>query len=188
MTVTGSSLDQRVTVLRLDYDPQTDTYAWKEDRRTWAAAKQDTGRNLFSTVGIGARGVTFTLRRNRRLTLFHAIRWRSWFCFLTAILDSDPGFVEIKAALCEPVECRKDADQETPGCSFPGILTEKYAGHQQLDPQAEVTGDFVLVTPKTVALAPGSWVSADGVYYLVRVPHEQDACKNEYEVRRKVDC
>lgn len=188
MATTGSALKDRVQVLELDYDEGTDTYAWATTRRTWAAAEQDTRNNLFSSVGVGARGVTFTIRRSPSLTLHNAFRWRGQHCFLTSIVDGDPGFQIVKAALCEPSECRKDADKEPQGCLFPGILTEKYVGHEQLDLHAEVTGDFVLVTPKTVKLAPGSWVTVGGDYFLVRAPHELDPFKNEYELRRKEDC
>lgn len=185
---TGSSLKERLQVQRLLYDSDTDTYAWTEDRLIWAEAARDDRSNLFSSVGVGARGVTFTIRRSPRLTLRNAFRWRGRFCFLTAIMDGDPGFQTVKAALCEPSACRKDTDTEVPGCRFPGILTEKYVGHAQLDPHAEVTGDFVLVTPKPITLDPGSWVTVDGAYFLVRAPHELDPFKNEYEIQRKEDC
>ncbi len=178
----------RLQVLRLDYDPNEAAYAWVEDRRTWAAAEQDTKANLFSSVGVGARGVTFTIRKSPSLTLHNAFRWRGRHCFLTSIMDGEPGFQVVKAALCEPAECCADADKTPPGRLFPGVLTEKYVGHEQTDLHSEVTGDFVLVTPKAIVLAPGSWVTVDGAYFLVRVPHELDPYKNEYEIRRKEDC
>ncbi|WP_300605410.1 hypothetical protein [uncultured Oscillibacter sp.] len=186
MSTTGSNLDQAVQVLELRRDG--DTYAWEKARRTWAAAEQDARKNLFSSVGIGAHGVTFTIRKSRPLTLHNAFRWRGRFCFLTSIVDGDPGFQVVKAALCDPLDCIKDADRAPQGCRFPGVLTEKYVGHEQLDPHAEVTGDLVLVTPKAVALVPGSWVIAEDRYFLVRVPHELDPFKNEYEIRRREDC
>lgn len=188
MATTGSALKDRVQVLELGYDMSMNTFAWAKKRQIWAAAEQDTRSNLFSSVGVGARGVTFTIRRSPSLTLHNAFRWRGRHCFLTSIVDGDPGFQVVKAALCEPAECLQNADRDPRGCWFPGILTEKYVGHEQLDPHAEVTGDFVLVTPKTVRLAPGSWVTVSGDYFLVRVPHELDPFKNEYEVRRKEDC
>lgn len=188
MSTTGSTLKHRIQVLKLDCDSDTSDYAWVEERRTWAGAEQDTRINLFSSIGVGARGITFTVRRNSRLTLYNAFRWRGQFCFLTSIMDGDPGFHTVKAALCEPSECQKDADRNPAGCRFPGVLTEKYMGHEQLDPHAEVTGDFVLVTPKAVTLAPGSWVTVGDRYFLVRVPHELDPFKNEYEIQRKEDC
>ncbi|WP_455581197.1 hypothetical protein [Dysosmobacter sp.] len=187
-SITGSDLKQPVRVLRLKHDETESRYVWAEDYPSWVKAEQDTRSNLFSAVGIGARGVTFMMRKNKRLSLFHAIRWQGQFCFLTSITDAEPGFVTVKAALCEPVLCQKDADKTPPGCQFPGILTEKYVGHSQPDFHAEVTTDYVLVTPKAVELAPGSWVIADGRYYRVRVPHLLDPYKNEFEIRRKEDC
>ena len=139
-------------------------------------------------AGVGAHGVTFTICKSRTLTLHNALRRRGQFCFLTSIVDGDPGFQVVKAALCDPVDCIKDADLETQGCRFPGILTEKYVGHEQLDPHAEVTGDLVLVTPKVVSLKPDSWVLIGDRHFLVRIPHELDRYKNEYEIRRTEDC
>lgn len=185
---TGSDLKERVQVQHLLHSPEANTYAWEVKRNTWAAAVQDDRKNLFSSVGIGARGVTFTIRRSSSLALTNSFLWRGRFCFLTSIVDGDPGFQVVKAALCDPVDCIQDADRESQGCRFPGILTEKYVAHEQLDPQSEVTGDLVLVTPKAVTLAPGSWVIAGGRYFKVRVPHELDPYKNEYEIRRKEDC
>lgn len=185
---TGSDLKERIQVQCLLHYPEADAFAWEVSRNIWAAAEQDARSNLFSSAGTGARGVTFTVRRSRALTLHNAFRWRGQFCFLTAIEDGEPGFQVVKAALREPLVCVQDADMEPVGCTFPGILTEKYAGHQQLEPHAEVTGDFVLVTPKMITLAPGSWVTVGGAYYLVRVPHELEPFRNEYEIRRKEDC
>lgn len=185
MKTTGSSLNQAVQVLKLRRDGNV--FAWEVSRNTWAAAEQDARSNLFSSAGTGARGVTFTLRRSRALTLHNAFRWRGQFCFLTAIGDGDPGFQVVKAALCEPVDCQNDTHLTPPGFRFPGILTEKYVGHEQRDPHVEITGDFVLVTPKEIALEPGYWITVSGVYFEVLLPHELDPYKNEYEIRRKVD-
>lgn len=187
-SITGSELKQPVRVLRLEYDEREDAFVWGEDYSSWAKAEQDARSNLFSSVGIGARGVTFTMRKNHRLSLFKAIRWRGQFCFLTSMMDASPGFVTVNAALCDPAACRKDADKTPPGFRFPGILTEKYVGHDQPDLHAEVTTDYVLVTPKDVELAPGSWVIVAGRYYKVLVPHLLDSYKNEFEIRRKDDC
>lgn len=186
--IDAGSLRDRVRVQRLHYDKGENAFAWELDRLTWADAELDTRSNLFSSAGVGARGVTFTMRVNSRLTLHNSFLWRGRFCFLTAILDAEPGFVTVKAALCEPVECRKDADLAEPGCQFPGILTEKYVGHTAPDLHAEVTTDYVLVTPKAVGLAPGSWVTAAERYYRVLEPHELDPYKNEYVIRRREDC
>lgn len=187
-SITGSDLKQPVRVQRLEYDDAEDTFSWVDDYSSWAKAEQDTRNNLFSSVGIGARGVTFTMRKSSRLSMFKAIRWRGQFCFLTSIVDAEPGFVLVRAAMCDPVTCRKDANKTPMGFRFPGIVTEKYVGHEQPDLHSEVTTDYVLVTSKDVELSPGSWVIAGGQHYKVLVPHLLDSYKNEFEIRRKEDC
>ncbi len=203
MATSGSSLTQRVQVLELGYDADTHTYAWHEARRTWAAAEQDARSNLFSSVGVGARGVTFTIRRSRTLTLHNAFLWRKQFCFLTSIVDGDPGFQEVKAALCDPVPCgavhrrsglgagnRPQTVEETE-VSFPGILTEKYVRYAPEETYAKTETAYVLVTPKLISLSPGDLVTvregaAEGVYN-VQVCHVLDPFKNEYEIVRRQD-
>ena len=93
MTTAGEMLE-RVGVLSLAYDREADEYRWAEVRRVWARAELDSRSNLFSSVGIGARGVTFTLRRRSGLDLHHAFAWRGRHCFLTAILPDgeDRGY------------------------------------------------------------------------------------------------
>ncbi|MEG2177206.1 MAG: hypothetical protein RRY97_10060, partial [Oscillibacter sp.] len=150
--------------------------------------KTDSRTNLFSSVGIGTRGVIFTLRENKRLSLHHALLWRGQHGLVTSITADGTGLMEVKAALSEPVACQKDWDKTPKGCLFPGILTEKYMRHEQLEPLAVVTTIFVLVTPKGIVLAPGSWVEADGKIYMVLTAHELDPWKNEYEIRRREDC
>ena len=59
---TAGEMRERVGVLSLVYDREADEYRWAEVRRVWARAELDSRSNLFSSVGIGARGVTFTLR------------------------------------------------------------------------------------------------------------------------------
>lgn len=185
----GSSLDQRVEALELRRD-ESGNYAWKSIGARYAAVEMDARKNLFSSVGIGTRGATVTLRPCPDLTLHHALRWRDQHLFLTSIIPSPTrDRVEVKTALCTPVECVANAQNKGgEGPTFPGILTEKYVGHDQEDPHAVVTTDYVLVVPKAITLAPGSWVICAGKYYRVLVPHELDEFKNEYEVRRKEDC
>ena len=70
---TGSDLKERVQVQHLLHYPEADAFAWEVKRNTWAKAEQDTRKNLFFSVGIGARGVTFTLRRNPELSIVHSL-------------------------------------------------------------------------------------------------------------------
>lgn len=203
MSITGSSLAQRIQILRLGYDEETNACAWEEDHWTWAAAEQDTRSNLFSAVGVGARGITFTIRKSSRLTLHHAFRWRGRFCFLTAIMDGDPGFQVVKAALCEPVPCAAVPQRRVLGpgnrpqlaegtkLSFPGVLTEKYVRYGQEDTYARTETAYVLVTPKQISLDAGALVTvhegpAAGLYNLLAC-HVLDEFKNEYEITRRRD-
>lgn len=185
----SSTLTEKVEILSLIQDEETDHLAWHPARCCWAAVNLDLQRNLFSSVGIGARGATITIRSEQQLSLHQALRWRGQFLFLTSVILA-PGRdrKEVKAALCNPVECQADMDKAPHGICFPGILTEKYIGHEQLDPYAVVTTDYVLVTPKSVVLSPGSWVCVGEEIFQVLVPHELDEWKNEYEIRRKRDC
>jgi len=190
MGIHAGELRDRLRVLSLKPDDTALNYAWAETGQVWAKTTIDERANLFSSVGIGARGVTFRIRARPSLSLHQAIRLRDRHCFLTAILpdNENPGYAIVKAALCDPVECVADADKAPPGIHFPGILTEKYVGHDQPDFHSEVTTDYVLVTPKVVELNPGSWVVANGAYYKVLTPHLLDPYKNEFEIRRKEDC
>ena len=184
--IDAGRLDKRLEVLELRKRGDG-AWEWVTVGKTWAQVTIQAKKNLFSNVGIGARDAELVLRR-RRLDLHQALRWRGQHYFLTSIVPRGRGHLDVSAALVAPVECRKDADRSPAGCTFPGVLTEKYVGHEQLDPLAVVTTDFVLVTPKAIALDPGSWVICGGRYYRVLVPHELDEYKNEYEIRRKEDC
>ena len=167
------TMRERLNVLELVYDKDADAYRWREKRRVWAGVEQDDRSNLFSSVGIGVRGVTFTIRCDPALDLHNAYSWNGRHCFLTPVTVRS---------------CRKDADRTPAGSTFPAVLTEKYVGHEQPDLHAETVTDYVLVTPKEIELAPGSWVTVDGAYYRVLVLHVLDEFKNEFEIRRQEDC
>ena len=197
----SSTLNQVVEVLELEKDG-SGNYAWKAVRRRWAAVKLDTGRNLFSSVGIGARGATVTMRHDPELSLHHALRWNGQFLFLTTlILGEYRDRLELKAALCEPVtltakpQARTGRDElnrptavKIPSFTFPGILTEKYRGNEAEDVYRVTTLRRVLVTPKAIQLRPGDLVEAEGeTSYTIRQALDLDAWKNEYEIERMGD-
>ena len=188
--VAVGSMREHLSVLELVYEETSDTYRWQETRKVWAHAEYYDRTNLFSSVGIGVRGVTLTIRRDPALSLRNAYGWGDKHCFLTRIRPDIPakGFWTVSAAPVTVRSCRKDAGKTPAGCSFPGVLTEKYVGHEQPDLHAETRKDYVLVTPKVIELAPGSWVTVDGAYYRVLVPHLLDEFKNEFEIRRREDC
>ena len=187
----AGKLTERVNLLRLAADGTN--YRWAEAGRLWAAAVQKEKTNLFSSVGIGARSVEFTVRRCG-LTLRDAFLWRGKHCFLTSIVDEGKLHWKITAALIEPAACaatrpEKGKDEQgklcytqKPLCSFPGFLTEKYLGFVQREPQGQVEHRLVLVTPKAVTLKTGDLVRTGGDAWAVRVCYLLDEFKNEYEI------
>lgn len=185
----SSMLNEKVEILSLLQNEETNDLAWSKTRNCWAAVDLDLPRNIFSVVGVGTRGAIVTLRAETKFTMSHALRWRGQFLYPTSVtLVPERDRYEVKAALCNPVDCQADMDRENHGICFPGILTEKYVGHDQPDFHSEVTTTYILVTPKSIELRPGSWLVADGQYYLVLTPHLLDPYKNEFEIRRKEDC
>lgn len=201
--VQAGDLDRRIQVLALQKSGEI--FSWEKDRAVWAKAGPDTKSNLFSSVGIGARGVTFTVRSDRRLTLHNAYRWGAQHCFLTAILPlaDAPGYVQVQAALVNVVTCLATRTEDTVGAagrpvaaetmriSFPGILTEKYAKYEREETHAENDTGYVLVVPKAISLKAGDLVTVqDGpakAVYAVTICHVLDQFKNEYEIARRGD-
>ena len=52
----SSALREKIEILTLTRDAETGALAWTPERKRWAAVKLDSQRNLFSAVGVGARG------------------------------------------------------------------------------------------------------------------------------------
>ncbi len=189
----ASDLRERVEVLEL---AETEAgWAWTPARETWAGVEVTDKTNLFSKVGIGARDVTLVLRA-QGLTLGHALRWRGRHLFLTGLTETRRGWLDGRAALVDPVECRGDVHLETPGKVFPGVLTEKYVGqeravltekHVKREPMTTHITSYILVTPKAIALRRGGVVWVEGELFAVQTAHRLDPHKNEYEVIRKDD-
>lgn len=199
--VQAGDLDQRIRVLEIQ--KESTAYSWRAVGAVWAKAELDTRINLFSSIGIGARGATFTVRVNRQLTLANAYLWRKQHCFITAILplEDSPGYVQVKAALVDPVNCTatwvprdtKDAlnrpIEGTPETViFPAVLTEKYRKNEPEDVYRILTQQRVLVTPKAITLRVGTAVQVqDGASYTVRTVMDLDEWKNEYEIEHQED-
>ena len=132
--------------------------------------------------------------RKRPLTLHDAIRWQGRHCFLTDIKEIDRMYLEVTAALIDPVPCiafhtdqtldalNRPAFQDTRIAAFPGFLTEKYLGFEQKESHAETQTTYVLVTPKAVVLQSGDLVQIGNDFYNVKIIHILDEYKNEYEI------
>lgn len=204
----AGKLRHRLTLLELHTVIRgTETaHQWAEDRQVWGRVELSDRTNLFSQAGIGARDAIITLRDTRCLSLFHAIRWAGRHLFLTSMTRED-GFITAKAAVVCPSywtattfktgvdrERRNSPKREKlPDIHFPGILTEKYLGHEPPEDLGHAVSEtrYVLVTPKVVQMNPGDLVTTRETYisgtYVVEICHCLDAYKNEYEVYRKGD-
>lgn len=182
--VNAGKLRERVELLELV--ESGGVFRWQVRKTTWARAELSDKACLFSSVGIGARRVVFTLRK-QPLSLHEAIRWNGRHCFLSSIVPDGPGHLTVTAGLVTPADCVGNANKAPRGPEFPGVRTEKYLKHEQETPMATNTLTYVLVTPKAVALEPGPLVEVDGTAYKVAVAHTLDEYKNEYEIVRKRD-
>ena len=179
-SIDAGALRDRLEVLELREGPEG-AWTWQSIRKAWGQVELNTNKkNLFSGVGIGARGTEIILRR-QALTLGNALRWGKQHLFLTAILPEGRLHLRVQAALVETVECRAG------GMVFPGVLTEKHLKWEQPEPYSINRITYVLVTPKTVELTRGKLVTAAGTNYEVQLAHVLDPWKNEYEIVRTED-
>ena len=184
-TIGAGALSHPLRVLELQ-ETTPGVWEWVPIRTAWASVEQTTKSNLFSKVGVGARDATLILRR-QNITLHHALRWGEQHLFLTSITRRDLNYLEVGAALVTVDTVHLREDETTAGMTFPGVLTERYAKHQQEWPMSINELGLVLVTPKPITLRPGCLVEVRGAAWEVLVPHELDAYQNEYEIGRRVD-
>lgn len=184
-SIDAGKLNQPVEILTIQESP-AGTWSWQSTRPARAQVELSTRSNLFSQVGIGARGAELVLRR-QALTLHQAILWGEQHLFLTAILPEGRLHLRVQAALVSVDTVTLQKDENTVEKTFPGVLTEKYARHEQEWPMSLNQLGLVLVVPKAITLEPGRLVKARGALWEVLVPHELDPYKNEYEIGRTVD-
>ena len=194
--IDAGRLNKAVHVLELR-ETAPGAWEWGPIRRTWTMLTLQTKKNLFSSVGIGARGAELILRR-QPLTLHNALLWGEQHLFLSAILPEGRLHLRVQAALVEPVTCLATRTEDTVGeagrpttaetmrMTFPGVLTEKYARYEREETHAENETSYVLVVPKAIQLKASDLVTvqegpAKAVYY-VTICHVLDPYKNEYEI------
>lgn len=134
--VDAGSLDKRLVLLSFQEDPSGD-WRWVETGRLWGdvTLSGSTKKNLFSSVGIGARDAEIILRK-RPITLHQALLWGNQHLFLTEITSYDRMYLTARAALVTPVACSAIRYQSSLGpgnrpvrtplepVTFPGVLTE----------------------------------------------------------------
>ena len=168
-SIDAGKLRDVLQVLELAENPEG-TWTWQKVRKARGAVELSTRSNLFSTVGIGARGAEIILRR-QPLTLHNALLWGEQHLFLSAILPEGRLHLRVQAALVEPVECLATRTEDTVGeagrpttaetmrITFPGVLTEKYTRYEREETHAENETSYVLVVPKVVQLKASDLVT-----------------------------
>ena len=179
-SIDAGALRDALEVLELTRSP-AGTWTWTTVRKAQGRVTLATKHNLFSSVGIGARGAEILLRR-QALGLHNALLWGEQYLFLTAILPEGRLHLTVQAALVDLAQCRTEA-----GASFPAVLTEKHLKWEQPEPYSINRITYVLVTPKAIQLTRGKLVEVNGVNYEVQLAHVLDAYKNEYEIVRTED-
>lgn len=198
----SSALNQKVEILEFRPLPDGTGWAWVSVRHVWAAVQEDLKRNIFSDIGIGARGATLTVRSRQGLTLRNALRWKGQFLFLTSIIPTENNDrLEIKAACCHVTDCRAEPQKRTGRnefnrpvaieqvpITFPGILAEEYHRNEEVDVGRINIQRRVLVTPPEISLRPGDLVFArSGGAYVIRTKSDLDTWKTEYLMERQED-
>ena len=198
-TLLADDLQQRLELLELRFDQEKAVYTWEVRRACWGGVTFEERSNLFSSVGIGARGASIVIRPDRLLTLHGAVRLGEQFLFLTSIvLSDDRNRQEIRAAVCDPATLTARPQDRTgrdaynrpvavsvPSFTFPGILTEKYFRNEADDVYRAEVQQRVLMTPKVIVLRAGDLVQhAEEAPYTVRQVLDLDPYKNEYVVER----
>jgi len=178
-------------------------YEWTTKRTAWMKVTPDGRRNLFSSIGIGARNAEIVMR-TQPISLYDAVEWRGEHLFLTSLVVGDHGRITGQAALVPVTEClartegevgRDDRNRPTIGARqevrFPGCVTETYAAYDRDESHGVSCAALVLVAPKAVPLLKaGDLVTLGGQRggpYEVQAVHGLDPYKNEYEIVRKED-
>ena len=178
--IDAGELRERPEVLRLT---ETEgSYEWQVVRRTWASAKLEAARRVWSVHSIGASGVTFVMRK-QGLTLFDALRWEKRHCVITSIQPYGWNHIQVEAALVDVTPC----ENKYTNTSFPAIVTEQYHRHDQLEPHAINILRHILVTPKPIELRPGKLVDVNGEPWHILTAHTLDPYKNEYVIEKVKD-
>ncbi|QEY34619.1 hypothetical protein FL966_05885 [Caproiciproducens galactitolivorans] len=187
----AGELNEQISVLELQQIGIV--CGWNVKRVMFGKVEKLNKTNLFSQVGIGVKSVKFTVRK-QDLSLFNAFRWKGDFYFLTDIVEIKRMYYEVTAARIEPKICtvtritvtknerKNPVKRKEILLTFPGCLVEKYMGYAQQKPQAVSEIQYVLVTPKAVALKLADLVEIEGVTYNVQIAHTLDQYKNEYEI------
>lgn len=197
----AGALRERVEVRKLT-ETGSNVFAWTTMRRVWAQVELERRSAVYSRLAAAAPAALLTLRL-QDLTPDMALSWRGRHLAVCGVRPAAPGWLEVRAALLEPVSCllrsertehvRDRLNRPAPGISrtirCPAVLLEKYAGYRREGVCAQAETEAILIVPKAAGeqrvgdMAVLSGPSAGT--YEIRAAHLAGAWNNEYEVVRK---
>lgn len=178
-------------------------FAWVRDRPVWMQVELDSRKNLFSSVGLGARNAKLTIR-TQRLSLYEAIAWGGRALYITSMVVGRDGRTACEAAVVDFTDCTASVEGEISRDArnrpvlgirrtirFPAVVTEQYVHYARDESHGVSSAGLVLVVPKAVpTLKAGDLVTLEGAQggpYDVQTAHLLDPYKNEYEIVRHQD-
>lgn len=181
------ALRERIDILALSLDGGG--YQWAVNSSSRAHVEWTGRSSIYSALGLSSRGIKLTLRNRSGLTLHHAIRLSDGtHIFLNRITPCDNRvYMEVEGAVVQVSKLDTVPKDGEPKVTFPAVVTQKYARHENEGPYATNDVGLVLVTPKVINLTAGYLVVMEGQYYEILTAHRLDPYKNEFEIRRRWD-
>lgn len=195
---TYNSKAQILSLSEIKQEGVEKAFEWVLEKSVWIAAEQQAKRNIFSSIGISAESVLFTLHPTE-LSSHNLLFYKGNYHFISRVNKLSPTQMELETAMVSLSQCRAElvtakTDPETKLVEekrtkilFPGILTEKYQGYEQAEPAVVVEKSFALIVPKRIFLEESDLVYIQEKPYVVHEAQELDAYKNEYVIYRKGD-
>ena len=149
----------------------------REEKGTFWAQTRPTGkRSIFASFGLAAEEYEFITRCSSALPC-DTLRMNGIDYFVTSAEREALSWYKILAARVTISSCRRGNTE------FFGVLTEKYAANNDEEAYRSDERTVILVTPKLAMLREGDEVEIDAKsVYIVRLSHDLDPYKNEYEI------
>lgn len=190
-------LVDRVKVMRYTRD-EGGNYAWVHAKSIWAKAELTAKTSIYAKFGQSAGQVLFTARK-RAYALGDMLYWDGGMHYVIGIrpinrmyVTLDTARVSVRTCTAKPVRVTYNALNrpvytDAPMYTLQVIAAERYYGSSQDTPQTTTRRTLVLVTPKDIDLKAGDLIEFDDADYVIRVRHDLDDIKREYEIERKDD-
>lgn len=208
------AIKERAELLRINNSDGV--YKWEKLKSIYVDYKSDSYKNIFSASGKGSLGGKFTVRRNKTISIYDAIKFRNSFFLITQIetegLYSTVTAAEVNDCMCRYTERRFEKNElnrpvEIKGKElvFAACMLEKYTGFSNTDVSTEIKTQYTAITPKDIELDEGAVIECcikdnngiwsvekeiygiKGGFYTVTNVHRMNKYFNEYELLGRTD-